>query len=269
MPFPESDRVIFRNNPLYDVICQLRFPSILEIGARDPADFQAYVREEYPIYEKEEQDVPEISEELTELLSSVGVSAPWKSFQHSFATEDGSRDVKLSRDSLSVTERDYTEWDELRAEIQLARTALEEVYEPSFYQRIGLRYRDVINREALGLEDTGWDELLEPALIGLLGPEFLRGQIDQVYTQSSIRLTEGVPDAAVTLRHGLAEFEEENGENTEVYLIDADFFTTSKAEGNDVVEILDTFNRVAGNLFRWAISDQLREALDPVPVDDD
>lgn len=267
MPFPESERVIFRNNPLNHVICQLRFPSILAIGARDPAGFQDHLRAEYPLYEKEEQEPPEISEELTELLSSVGVSAPWRSFRHSFSTEDGTRIIKLSRDFVSVTENDYTEWDHLREEIQRAKTALEEEYTPPFYQRVGLRYQDVIDREAIGLEGAPWDALLDPALIGMLGPGFVRDEIDQVYTQASVNLADVVEDGSVTLRHGLADLERENGESDDVYVIDADFFTTSKSEGNDVLDILDQFNRLAGNLFRWAITDTLRDALDPMDVD--
>src|SRR5689334_11739505 len=53
MPFPDSPRVIFRNNPRVQVIAQLRFPTILSIGSVDPARFQELIRDEYPLYRKD------------------------------------------------------------------------------------------------------------------------------------------------------------------------------------------------------------------------
>ena len=52
MPFPDSERVIYQRNPLLEVICQLRFPSILRIDSEAPAVFQERVRKEYPMYQE-------------------------------------------------------------------------------------------------------------------------------------------------------------------------------------------------------------------------
>jgi hypothetical protein len=41
MEFPEAERVIYSRNPLAEVACQLRFPRILALDERIPADFQA------------------------------------------------------------------------------------------------------------------------------------------------------------------------------------------------------------------------------------
>ncbi|HQU44113.1 MAG TPA: TIGR04255 family protein, partial [Pirellulales bacterium] len=48
MPLPEFPRVIYGKNPLEVVICQLRFPPILRIGAELPAEFQERIRKDYP-----------------------------------------------------------------------------------------------------------------------------------------------------------------------------------------------------------------------------
>ena len=48
MPFPKKDRIIFTKNPLTDVICQLRFPSILKIDTEVPAKFQDKIRDVFP-----------------------------------------------------------------------------------------------------------------------------------------------------------------------------------------------------------------------------
>ena len=48
MPFPEAKRIIYRKNPLDQVICQLRFPPILKIDAEVPAKFQDRIRGDFP-----------------------------------------------------------------------------------------------------------------------------------------------------------------------------------------------------------------------------
>ena len=42
--FSQEERCIYTNNQLMEVICQLRFPTILAVGAREPVDFQDAVR---------------------------------------------------------------------------------------------------------------------------------------------------------------------------------------------------------------------------------
>ena len=49
MPFPDAKRIIFRKNPLTEVVCQLRFPPILKIDAEVPANFQEAIRTEFEI----------------------------------------------------------------------------------------------------------------------------------------------------------------------------------------------------------------------------
>jgi uncharacterized protein (TIGR04255 family) len=77
-----------------------------------------------------------------------------------------------------------------------------------------------------------------------------------------LRLDE--PSAAkVRLHHGFAKYKDKS---ETCYLIDADFFTESRTESRNVSDaepVLDSFNREAGRLFRWCISDRLKAAMDP------
>jgi uncharacterized protein (TIGR04255 family) len=50
--FPEAPRVIFRKKPSEEVICQLRFPTILRISAEPPATFQERIRLHYPTFQE-------------------------------------------------------------------------------------------------------------------------------------------------------------------------------------------------------------------------
>jgi uncharacterized protein (TIGR04255 family) len=62
----------------------------------------------------------------------------------------------------------------------------------------------------------------------------------------------------VRINHGLAT--DESGDDV-VYLIDADFYTDKRCDGGEIDGILGYFNSEAGNLFRWAITAELHDAL--------
>ena len=52
MTFPEVERIIYDNNPLDRVICQIRFPPILRIESELPTNFQEQIRRDFPEYEE-------------------------------------------------------------------------------------------------------------------------------------------------------------------------------------------------------------------------
>ena len=56
--FSQEERCIYGNNQLMEVICQLRFPTILSIDAKEPADFQDAIRDVFPQYEVRQEQVP-------------------------------------------------------------------------------------------------------------------------------------------------------------------------------------------------------------------
>ena len=56
--FSQEERCIYQNNQLMDVICQLRFPTILSVGAREPVDFQDAIRSVFPRYQLRQEAVP-------------------------------------------------------------------------------------------------------------------------------------------------------------------------------------------------------------------
>ena len=56
MLFSGHPRTHYEKAPAHEVICQLRFPTILTINNVEPADFQEAIREEFPQYARR-QDV--------------------------------------------------------------------------------------------------------------------------------------------------------------------------------------------------------------------
>lgn len=58
MLFSDRPRSRYENAPAHEVICQLRFPTILTINSVEPADFQEAIRAEFPQYARRQDVTP-------------------------------------------------------------------------------------------------------------------------------------------------------------------------------------------------------------------
>ena len=262
MLFPESKRVLYKNNALAQVICQFRYPTILRIREGQLADFQERVRKDYPIYSEQEPSIgvpSQAPKELAAIIEQMNIPIPPMLVIHRFSTRDSQRFISLRDEFMALAESKYEKWESFIKEVVKAEGALKEVYKPAFYSRIGLRYRDIISRCDLKLTDVGWQDLLEPHIIAELGNKEVSGAISRIQTRAIIKIPE-IPDGQIALTHGLIT---KNGSDEKCYLIDADFSAERKEGIDEPFKILDEFNRMAGRLFRWAITERLHNAMEP------
>jgi uncharacterized protein (TIGR04255 family) len=265
MTFPHSKRVVFGRNPIAQVICQIKFPPILEILTAPPAAFQKTIRTDYPLYQRE--DNAGIPREIAEIMAKLpGAGQLAESVVHKFATEDGTRNVALGKDFIAVTATRYERWQRFRADVLDAIKPLEALYRPAFYTRVGLRYVNAIDRAALGLGNIEWKDLLNAAFVGVLASDQVAGNVVNYQAQTVIDLKDHVPGAFVAMRIGL----QSDAPDRSVFIIDNDFFKEGKTEAHDVNKILNEFNTLDGNLFRWAIGADgpLWNALQPADAGD-
>jgi uncharacterized protein (TIGR04255 family) len=263
MDFPETRRVIYRKNPLAEVLVQLRFPPILKIDSETPAAFQDVIRFDYPRYSLAPASNPipsNVPTQIRNLIQSMGLrSGP---VRHLFEAEDRNWQVALTRETLELRSTVYRRWEEFRDRGNTLRAAFEQIYRPAFYARLGLRYVDVIRRSLLNLRDVRWSELLNPHVAGELSAPELADCIDSVSRELHCRL-EG-NNCYLTLKTGIARTDLDK---EPCFLIDSDFHTHKRTEMADVASVLDTFNRTSGRLFRWSIQQRLHDALEPESVD--
>jgi uncharacterized protein (TIGR04255 family) len=259
MPFPDSPRLLFGKNPLEEVVCQVRFPPILRIEADATAiaAFQESVRQVFPLYRRTVMPIPMGLNLPAPVLQAMGGGAA--SSAHEFWSADETWQVSLTRDFLALTTRRYTQWADFKARLQVPLGALLAVFAPTFFQRVGLRYRDRIDRARLGLEEE-WPALLRPEVLGELADETIGPHVELAARELTIRLSDD--GGRVRVVHGLQR-EEPPGRSA--YVIDSDFFVEPHAEIGAVIHVLDGFNLRAGRLFRWCITPRLRDAMEPVP----
>lgn len=142
MPFPEVTRVLYRKNPLDQVICQLRFPTILRIDAEIPAQFQERVRRDFPHFsETSELRVPvplDLQEQIPpEALRQV--LQPSGNKNYGFSSEDGQWRINLTRTFIALTTKEYQRWERFKERLEIPLNALISVYSPDYFSRVGLR----------------------------------------------------------------------------------------------------------------------------------
>ncbi len=257
--FPQVERVRYRSAPLIDVICQVQFPADLQVQANPPVQFQQRVRQTFPILNQKTQSVlhglpSELGEALEAVLPPAGTTTTW-----AFSTENGKRTLELNKDKLTLIARDYQLWGQFFGAFRSSLDALVELYKPQFFTRIGLRYRDLIRRSALDLQDTPWSDLLEPHVLGELAIKEVGDRAEEAMRNLLLVLPER--GAKVRLQHGFAEAETE-GRKEQCYLIDCDFFV-DRTEVGHVHEVIEYLHDNAFRYFRWCITNRLHTALHP------
>ena len=52
LKLPNINKIKYQSNFIRLAVCELRFPTLLELETKEPAKFQAAIRKEYPYYTK-------------------------------------------------------------------------------------------------------------------------------------------------------------------------------------------------------------------------
>lgn len=260
--FSDEPRCIYEKNMLLEVICQLRFPDILKIEAQEPFAFQDAIRSEYPQYAKRVEQLPPQQQN--------GKLAPQGSVNnHQFISEDGHWKVSLTKSFIALSTHAYVRWEDFAGRLDRVLAAFIQAYAPAYFSRVGLRYINAFRREALGLEDTPWRELIQPGYLGLMGDEDAQ---EHAFAKNEQSVTAAMPGGAKcnikcgpgVLRKVHAQTRQTQEEK--VYMLDLDLYMESKTPIQHAVPALNVVHGNAGSLFRGAITDTLHDALRPQSV---
>lgn len=272
MPFPDVERVIYKNNPLIEVVCQLRFPRILSINETAPATFQDHIRQEYPVFNTMIEQQQQLALEA-ESFSIPRVIQTEANKNYRFSSEDGAWHVNLTSTFLSLSTSQYTRWEEFFGKLSKPIHALLEIYKPAFYERIGLRYVDAFTKSKLGLGDVDWSELINPFALGFLSNNEIK---DEIRSYSSVAELD-IGDKAIAQIRTVLGFvgttdplnyfnHSANQTHSELSLIiDSDMFYLKKSldESDSSLEYLHS---VSSKLIRAIITEKLHNSMGPTSI---
>ena len=257
--FSEEPRCIYRFTPLGQVICQLRFPEILTIGANAPVEFQEAIRDRFPRYAaKQENPAPKLSG----TAGNLQVTQQKPTVNYHFISEDGVWRVNLTSKFISLSTSKYTSWEEFAAWLDKPLAAFISVYKPAYFERVGLRYINFISRNDLGLAGEPYRELISEKYLGILADEEIA---ESAVGRCSVDLEMNIRGGCKAKIHAGPGMVNKNGkQDPEVkFVFDQDLYMPGNVPVNLSAGALQTLHAQAYPIFRDAITNRLHEAMEP------
>jgi uncharacterized protein (TIGR04255 family) len=257
MHFPNFDRVEYEHNVLFEVVFQARFPEIMKISHGEPVEFQDIIRKEgYPEFSLNFPNMPpDIPEEMKKMISSKR--------EFFFFSEKRDWQVSLSRGFVALTcIGSYSNYEEFKGRLNKLLYVFDKIYEPSYFSRIGLRYKNIVNRKILPLPDG---EDIKEFIPEYIAPELRGDMSDDVKSfEKTVQFDDS--DIKSNVIHAYAEVTgivcNRQINNEESYLIDIDCFYEEITRGiDDVIKRCDVFKETAWNIFQWSITEKLRRVM--------
>lgn len=257
--FSTEPRCRYGKNQLTDVICQLRFPEILSISTEPPAKFQDAIRQEFPRYQLR-QDIP--APKITGVPGQFSLENQPRTINHQFSSADGALRVNLTSKFISVSCANYTCWEDFADLLDKPLAAFIQMYRPAYFERIGLRYLNVVSRTALELEERKFSELFSPCYVGPMAEE----DVKEVHTaRCTLDLEMAIRGGCrLKLHTGPARIKKNGKDDPEVkFVFDQDLYMPGQVPVTLSAGALQTLHSQAYSIFRGAITDTLHNAMEP------
>lgn len=260
--FSNAPRCRYGRAQAAEVICQLRFPEILAISAKDPVDFQEAIRGAFPQFSRrQEAPVPK----LTGIPGNMSLQNQPAVTNYQFMSQDGVWRINLTGKFISLTCTRYTGWEAFAAQLDQPLAAFIRIYKPAYFERIGLRYLNFISRKDLQLEGVPFRELIRPCYLGILAEEDVpEGASSRSSVDTELAIRGG---RRVKIHAGPGLVKRGGVEDKEVkFIFDQDLYMPGQVPLNLSAGALQTLHSQADAIFRGAITDTLHEAMEPEEI---
>jgi len=253
-------RTEFKKNTLFEVIFQARFPSILKVTKETPASFQEKIRKNgFPETKiKKVAAPPDFPEHLRKELLGED--------EYMFFSEDGEWQITLTKDFIALKCTDYKNYKGFEKHLRTMLEIFWKEYEPNYFSRIGLRYRNLANEKTLGTKED-----VRKYVPAHIAPELeqnspLRDEAQVI--EKTLQLKDESSTVNVRFVYGdlSGKFGKYNLNEEKSYIIDTDSFTTEKIRKvKDAIAKSKSFNEGnIRNVFHWSITDALRKTMGPI-----
>lgn len=274
MKIKQSARVRYTQNPLVEVLCQVRFSRLLALETHPPAELQvSFAEAGYPTLTIESQPSIQIawSNNVAKESASLPTAArPIPAAVYHFTSLDGTRKISLTSEFIAFSNEKYEEWKIFRDELIKVLGLFLKIYSHASPIRLGLRYKDLISREQLGLTGIPWSELITPFVGGVFHAKtyFENDDLNEILvSHQTAQVGLSLDDCELLLQTALLKAADDSG--LQAFLIDADFFQESPKYHLSFAKIEDslrTLHDSAGAVFRHCIEEKLHHALGPVQL---
>jgi uncharacterized protein (TIGR04255 family) len=231
----------FKRNFLRQAVCELRFPTLMELGEqRPPASFVKALRKDYPHLELN-----------NEFMLGVGANNNTPNNVHIFRSAKLNWSITLKQSALTIETTAYAGYEGFRERIKKVIEAAEPVIDSDFFTRIGLRYINTVH--SYDEEITDW---INPALTAPLTSEIFTGISD-----FGGRMHIAADDGGCIFQHGI-NFPQSASDSLPKpdFLLDIDTFR-SEVTLPDALSAIDIMHRQAFDIFDWSLTERARAHL--------
>jgi uncharacterized protein (TIGR04255 family) len=253
-------RTEYKKNTIFEVIFQARFPSILKLTQETPASFQEKIRKKgFPETKiKKVAAPPDFPEHLRKEILGED--------EYMFFSEDGNWQITLTKDFIALKCTEYENYKGFEKHLKTMLKTFWEEYDPNYFSRIGLRYRNLASESTLGIKED-----IRKFIPAHIAPELetsssIRDEVQVI--EKTLQLKDDSSIANVRYVYGdlSGKFGNFNLNGEKSYIIDTDSFTTEKIRKvEDAIAKSKSFNEGnIRNVFHWSITDALRKAMGPI-----
>lgn len=233
---PAVKRVEYSQNFIKTAVCELRFPTLLELEGKPPRAFQTKIRKGYPFYE-------------AQTLQLGGPGEGSVQHQYLFRSKDEKWTVSIKSFSIGLETTKYVDFEAFFTRLMDVLKNAAELIDSDFFTRVGLRY---VN--AVPISDGKLDGWIRPDLVcaitgGVLGDPASFGSIIEGRTQRG----------TYTLRHGMLKSSNQQ-EQVDNYQLDFDY-AKENVEIAEVDSLIKYFNETNFSFFYWCLGDKAHKFL--------
>jgi len=225
------------------------------INEKEPVEFQEKIRSKFP------------SLQITVEQLHMGNLQAGDNKNYRFSSSDGKWHVNLTSTFLALSTTSYERWESFLEYLKEPLSALLEIYNPPFYERIGLRYIDAFKRSELNLVDVDWAELIQPFALGFMSNSSISKEIKNQNTFVELDIGNGAI-VQINIAKGFMENIVRGYpvlDDEESFIVDSDMFVMRK-QINELDNSLNILHDYAAKLIRSIITEKLHNTMEPSKI---
>lgn len=257
----------YKNNQIVEMICQVRFPTILRINNESDellSKFQDKIKSDFNNYKSINENVFNVNmKEMESKIENITPQIMRNSIKnHMFYSDNEKSKVNLTSNFLSVTFSKYECWSDFQKIFMHVLDSFCEIYNVNNFNRIGIRYVNAFSKKELNIdEEDMWNKYLDDTIVGL----------SLKYTVKVYNTTIEIPfedNTQMRIIAGLGEKGNVNSPNSiPVFIIDKDTYELGSFIKNEINEKLDNLHKHNSEIFEALIKDELRNKMGVIEND--
>ena len=250
---------VYKRNYISNFLIRLDLDTKLDEGNYDK--ILKLLTNDYPINEKVDIQNRNIIINKDSDTPELVLSEPEIKVRNILYNSERNERITINSDSVLYETLKYTSYSKVKPILEKIMLSLKDDYGIKNFNRIGLRYVNLIKKPAKEKKDIfDWAGYINSNL--LFSNDFIKNEniLQQLQTIEFKLDTDN--DLLCRLQYGIPNRNMPADLMEKIYLIDIDGFTNSMVEQEDVIKILDTIHEKNIAIFENCIDDELRREMD-------